>query len=144
MLHYLVAAIIVRENQILLGQRSPNRAFYPDVWDVFGGHIEPDEQPDQTMIRELQEELGITPTRWNELEIIKDSVPARDEMPSHDLIVHFYCVTDWAGNPVNRQLEEHSVIQWFSYDEAVKLELAHHSYPGLFARCLQSIAEDGR
>jgi 8-oxo-dGTP diphosphatase len=144
MFHHLVAAILVREDRILLGQRSPTRAFYPDVWDVFGGHIEPDEPPDQTMIRELQEELGITPTRWNELETIKDSVPARDEMPSHDLIVHFYCVTDWAGNPVNRQLEEHSLIQWFSYDEAVKLELAHHSYPRLFARCLQSIAGDAR
>lgn len=143
MIHNLVAAILVHEDRILLGQRSPTREFYPNVWDVFGGHIEPNEQPEQTLIRELQEELDITPTRWMELETIKDSVPASNDMPSHDLIVYFYCVTDWLGKPVNRQLEEHSVIEWFSYVEAIKLELAHHSYPGLFAQCLQSIMDNG-
>ena len=142
MMHYLVAAILVREDKILLGQRSPTRDFYPDVWDVFGGHIEPDEQPEKTLIRELQEELDITPTRWRELEILRESVPETNEMAAHDLVVHFYCVSEWVGSPVNRQLQEHSLIQWFSYDEAVQLKLAHHSYPGLFAECLQ-LPKDG-
>ena len=144
MVHNLVAAILVHGDRILLGQRSPARAFYPNVWDVFGGHIEPGEQPEQTLIRELQEELDITPTQWLELETIHDSIPARDAMPPHDLVVYFYCVTKWKGEPVNRQPEEHTVIQWFSYDEAVQLELAHHSYPRLFMQCLKSIAGDER
>ena len=142
MLHHLVAAIIIHRQRILLGQRSPGRVFYPNVWDVFGGHIEPEELPEGTLVRELQEELDITPTHWAELEIIRESVPEREDTPSYDLIVHFYCVTGWMGKPVNRQLEEHTLIQWFSYDEAVRLELAHPDYPRLFARCLQSIAED--
>jgi 8-oxo-dGTP diphosphatase len=142
MVHNLVAAILVHEDRILLGQRSPTRAFYPNVWDMFGGHIEPDEQPEQTLIRELQEELDVTPVRWMELEVLQDSVPEREDMPSHDLIVYFYCVTEWTGTPVNRQLEEHSTIQWFSYDDAVKLNLAHHSYPGLFRDCLQLIRDN--
>jgi 8-oxo-dGTP diphosphatase len=131
MVHQLVAAFIVQEGRILLGQRASDRAFYPDVWDVFGGHIEPGERPDQTLVRELEEELGITPTQWTELGVIRDS------LPEHDLVVYLYCVTAWIGTPSNRQPEEHSLIQWLSYSEAVRLDLAHASYPRLFARCLQ-------
>jgi 8-oxo-dGTP diphosphatase len=138
--HHLVAAILVRGDRILLGRRSPHRAFYPDVWDVFGGHIEPDEQPDQALVRELQEELDITPVQWRTLEIIKESIPERDDMSAYDVIGHFYHVTAWMGTPVNRQPDEHSVIQWFSYAEAVKLDLAHPGYPRLFAQCLQWIS----
>jgi len=141
MVHRLVAALILQGDRILLGKRSAGRAFFPNVWDVFGGHIELAEQPLQTLIRELREELDIMPTRWMELETIRESVPERDNKPSHDLFVHFYCVPGWTGKPINRQPEEHSVIQWFSYAEAVKLNLAHSSYPGLFAQCLQSITD---
>jgi 8-oxo-dGTP pyrophosphatase MutT (NUDIX family) len=136
MVHHLVAAIIIQGDRILLGQRSPGRAFWPDVWDVFGGHVEPDEQPDQTLVREVQEELDISPTQWRQLEVLKECVPARANVPAQDLIVHLYCVTAWNGSPVNRQPEEHSLIQWFSYAEAIQLDLAHPSYPRLFAQCL--------
>ena len=142
MVHHVAAAILIREDKILLGQRSPTRAFYPDVWDVFGGHIEPDEQPEQALIRELQEELDITPKQWIELETISETVPERDGMLSHDLVARFYLIMNWVGTPINRQSEEHSVIQWFSYEEAIKLDLAHPAYPRLFAECLQWIADN--
>lgn len=142
MVHHLVAAVLVREDKILLGQRSRTRDFYPDVWDVFGGHIEQDERPEQTLIRELHEELDITPLQWTELEIIKESISEHGDMPSYDVIGYFYHVTAWKGTPINRQPEEHSTIQWFSYDEAVKLDLAHPAYPRLFAECLQWIADN--
>jgi 8-oxo-dGTP diphosphatase len=141
MVHHLVAAFIVRGDRILLGQRSPEREFYPNVWDVFGGHIEMDEQPETALVRELQEELDITPSEWIKLEILRDSIPGQEGRPSHALVVHVYCVTDWRGTPVNRQPEEHSAIQWLSYEEAVKLDLAHHSYPRLFAKCVQTSAD---
>jgi 8-oxo-dGTP diphosphatase len=136
MVHHIVAALIVQSDRILLGHRSSGRTFYPNVWDLFGGHIEPGEQPDQTLIRELREELGITPTRWTDLETIMGSVPERDGISSDNLICHLYCVTAWLGTPVNRQPHEHSTIQWFSYTEAVQLDLADPVYPRLFAKCL--------
>jgi 8-oxo-dGTP diphosphatase len=141
MVHYIVGGLIVQSDRILLGHRSERRAFYPNVWDVFGGHMEPGEQPEETLVREIQEELGITPTLWTDLETIRESVPARDGVPSHDLICHLYCVTAWLGTPVNRQPHEHSTIQWFSYAEAVQLDLADLVYPRLFAQCLGSITK---
>ena len=142
MVHHIVAGIIVGTDRILLGKRSPERAFFPNVWDVFGGHIEPGEQPEQTLVREVEEELGILPTRWTDLETITELVPEHDGNPSYDLIVHFYCVTAWSGTPVNMQPHEHTTIQWFSFAEAIKLDLAHPGYPRLFAQCLRSIAEN--
>jgi mutator protein MutT len=142
MVHHLVAAIIIQGDRLLLGQRAPGRVFYPNVWDVFGGHIEPGEHPDQTLVRELQEELDITPTHWMELETIRESVPQHDDIPAHDLVVHLYRVRDWLGTPVNMQPHEHSLIQWFSYAQALQVELAHPSYPRLFAQCLQSITDN--
>ena len=40
--------------------------------------------------------------------------------------------------PVNRQPEEHSVIDWFSQAQANELPLADPIYPELFARYLNS------
>jgi mutator protein MutT len=132
MKHEVVAALIIQSQRILLGQRAADRAFYPGVWDVFGGHMDHGEKQEQTLVRELQEELGITPTKWTYLETMKISL----QEASDSLIVHLYLVTAWEGTPQNLQLDEHSVIGWFSLAEAVQLPLADASYPSLFARYL--------
>ena len=129
MTHEIVTALIVRSQKVLLGHRSATREFYPDVWDVFGGHMEPGEQPDETLLRELREELGITPTRWLFVETF--------HKPSEELTAHLYLVTDWQGTPINRQPEEHSEIGWFALAEATQLRLADASYPMLFERYLK-------
>ena len=128
--HEVVAALIIQSQKILLGLRAANRAFYPDVWDLFGGHIESGEQRNDTLVRELKEELDITPTEWKYLETIP--------VPSASLTVHLYLVTAWAGTPVNRQPDEHSAIGWFSLAEATQLKLADELYPKVFARYLIS------
>jgi 8-oxo-dGTP diphosphatase len=136
--HEVVGALIIRSQMILLGQRSATRAFYPNVWDVFGGHVEPGEQHHQTFVRELQEELGITPTRWTYLETLVLSLPLQGNEPSDQITLHLYLVTDWTGRPANHQPDEHSAIGWFSLAQATQLELAHPTYPVLFARYLAS------
>ena len=137
MTHEVVVALIVRSKSILLGRRSAERAFYPDVWDMFGGHVEPGEERGQALVRELEEELGITPAGWTFLETLTVDLPATDASPPDLLIVHLYLVTDWTGTPVNMQLEEHSTIGWFSVEEAVRLDLADTIYPTLFEKYLK-------
>ena len=138
MSHEVVAALIIQSQKILLGLRSTTREFYPDVWDLFGGHVEPGEGHEQTLLRELHEELGITPTQWTFLETLTVSLPANGNEPSDLMIVHLYLVTAWKGTPFNRQPEEHSVIHWFSPAQATQLHLADPTYPTLFARYLAS------
>ena len=128
MTHEVVAALILQSQKILLGQRSATRKYYPNVWDLFGGHMEPGEATEQTLAREVEEELGIAPTQWTFLETI--------HKPSEQLTLHLYLVTQWIGTPVNRQLDEHSTIGWFTLAEAKQLSLADPGYPALFTRCL--------
>src|SRR4026209_800191 len=132
----VVAALIIESQMILLGQRSLAREFYPNVWDVFGVHIEPGEHQHQTLIRELQEELGITPTKWTILETIVASIPEERGVQSYQLYLHLYLVTAWSGTPVNQQLHEHSSIQWFSLAQALQLDLAHPTYAQIFTKYL--------
>lgn len=131
--HEVAAALIIRSQKILLGHCSAAWTFYPNVWDVFGGHVEPGEEYNKTLIRELQEELGITPTQWRYLEEISFLSADSDLVP-----LYLYLVTAWTGPPTNRQLEEHSAIDWFSLEEAVQLPLAHPDYPTIFARYLSA------
>src|SRR5687767_13379343 len=138
MIHEVVAALIVRESRILLGQRSATRTFYPSVWDMFGGHVEPGEDPSQTLVRELEEELGITPAEWMFLETFRLPVPAQGKEKPGEMIAHLFLVTAWSGTPANRQPEEHNTMGWFSPEEAVQLDLADPVYRRLFTQYLKS------
>ncbi|MDQ2808518.1 MAG: NUDIX hydrolase [Chloroflexota bacterium] len=122
--------------QILLGKRTAARAFYPNVWDVPGGHCEAGESPEQTLVRELAEEIGVTPTAWHKLDELQLTTLGQADT----LVMHFYAVTRWTGTPTNRQPEEHSEIGWFGIEEACTLDLADPEYPALFRRAIAIIS----
>lgn len=136
MSHEVVAALIVQGQKVLLGLRSAERKYIPNVWDVFGGHLEPGEEHHQTLVRELKEELGVTPTQWKYLETLTLSYSGTVDEPAEEWTTHLFLVTAWTGTPTNRQTDEHSAIGWFSLEEATQLELADPIYPTLFARYL--------
>ena len=127
-LHRLAGGIILRKGAILLGKRASSLELAPNVWDVFGGHIESSEEPGETLVRELQEELGITPTHFVPLTVLRGF----DEQAKDAYELNLYCVTAWKGVPENLQPEEHSAIQWFTIHETQSLELALPAYQALF------------
>lgn len=58
-----VAAIILLDDDYLLQLRDPKPSiFYPDHWGLFGGGVEPGESETDALVRELDEELGLTVT----------------------------------------------------------------------------------
>ena len=54
-----VAGALTSDGKVLLVKRSRQSRFYPDVWDLFGGHIEGEEFSEDALRREALEELQV-------------------------------------------------------------------------------------
>ena len=65
--------VLVRDGRVLLGLRSRSAGSHHGRWDVIGGHREPGETDEQTMIRELYEELRVVPTHYEHVGILTES-----------------------------------------------------------------------
>lgn len=109
----IVTGALIREGQILLVHRSPNRPVYPDVWGLGGGHMEPGETELAALARELDEELGVQIEPGSAVHLCRLQVGRGEES------VHFsaWIVKQWAGTPTNAAPEEHDEIRWFRPEE---------------------------
>lgn len=129
MIRRCAGGILLRSRLILLGRRAPDRDYYPGVWDIIGGHCAAGERPEDTLVRELQEELGVVPTRFALRAVLEEPQPERY---GHGRC-HVFVVTDWIGEP-RRLGTEHSELRWLALAEAANLDLAHPGYRDLFQR----------
>ena len=112
-------AVIYRQGRVLLGKRSRTRSYYPGVWDLFGGHVEPGERPETAMTRELSEELGIEPINAQLVRVVSETRP---DTQRHGEF-HVYLVTHWLGEPRLKNAE-HDQLGWFTLANAAALDLA--------------------
>ena len=110
------AGILFRNGKILLGKRSAGRDFYPDVWDLPGGHRKDSETPEETLVRELKDELGITPIEFKHIALLHE--PKNSTYGEYDYRI--LLVTDWLGNATNLTPDEHSEIGWFAPADAAR------------------------
>ena len=59
-----VGALILNPlGQVFVQRRVPTAAVWPGVWDIVGGHMEPDESTADALAREVREETGWTVVR---------------------------------------------------------------------------------
>src|SRR5205823_14997573 len=117
-IHVTSTGLVVRDGRVLLGRRTSTTRF-AGMWDAFGGHLVPCEEPAVALARELEEELAIRVSGPRFLGIYEDVDPT-----SKDLFRHYlFLVTQWEGEPRIAN-EEHSEIRWFTPSDAVMLNLA--------------------
>jgi 8-oxo-dGTP diphosphatase len=101
------AAIIVKNGQVLLGQRRKGDR-HPFKWEFPGGKVEYGESPRQALVRELREELQIEAKIGVELARYEHDYPSGSRV--HLL---FFVVKDFAGQPVAKVFEQ---ISWVDLD----------------------------
>jgi 8-oxo-dGTP diphosphatase len=120
--HQVVAGVLVHDGRVLLCRRRADLSWYPGVWDVVGGHVEPGETPEEALRRECREELAIEVTSLA-------GVPRAVEEPG--LSMRIFVVCRWLGEPVNAAHEEHEEIRWFNASELTGLDRHNFADPRL-------------
>ena len=90
----VVAAVIERDGLVLACRRRTDRSA-GGLWEFPGGKVEPGERPEQTLIRELAEELGIRV----EEPCLAPLTFASHAYPDFHLLMPLYVCRRWTGTP---------------------------------------------
>nr|CAD6432795.1 8-oxo-dGTP diphosphatase MutT [Rhizobium sp. Q54] len=104
MLLVAACALVDSDNRILLAQRPQGKEL-AGLWEFPGGKVEQGETPEETLIRELQEELGIT-TR---IPCLAPLTFASHTYESFHLLMPLYICRRYDGIPVG---QEGQAIKW--------------------------------
>lgn len=108
--------IFVNDNShVLLFLRDNNPSIpFPNMWDVPGGHVEDNETPDQCIVREMKEEMGMN---LDGFQIF--SIEEFDDRIEYSF---------WKKENIDITkvvLTEGQYLKWFSEDDINKTELAY-------------------
>ncbi len=101
----VVAAIIKRDKNIIIAQRL--KGDLAGRWEFPGGKIEPNETPEQALIREIKEELEIT--------ITIDSFLMKAEWDYPTFHLDMDCFICHTADSIE-YLNDHSAIKWLPID----------------------------
>ena len=88
-------ALVDTDGRVLLAQRPAGKSM-PGLWEFPGGKVETGERPEQTLIRELKEELGIV---VNEA-CLAPLTFASHGYPDFHLLMPLYVCRRWEGTAV--------------------------------------------
>lgn len=101
----VVAAIIMDHGKVFATQRGYGE--FKDGWEFPGGKIEPDEAPEEAVIREIKEELD------TEIEVIELLDTVEYDYPKFHLSMDCFVCHIKSGNLV---LKEHEAAAWLTKD----------------------------
>jgi 8-oxo-dGTP diphosphatase len=100
----VACALLDADRRVLISQRPPGKEM-AGLWEFPGGKIEPGERPEEALIRELREELGIE---------VQEACLAPLTFASHAyqdfvLLMPLFVCRRWAGTVEGR---EGQVLKW--------------------------------
>ncbi len=103
----VVAGIIINAQLEILVAQRPAYVSHPGFWEFPGGKIEPFETPQQALIREFQEEIGIH---------IMNAIPfmkVEYAYPNRIIALDVWQIEKYKGNPYGA---EGQLVQWITLD----------------------------
>lgn len=116
---HVAVGVIVRQRQILLALRN-SKQHQGGKWEFPGGKLEAGESVQQALIRELQEEIGITVTDCSAF------MQLQYDYPEKTVLLDIWLVTDFSCEPHGR---EGQPLRWASIEELSSLALPDANQP---------------
>jgi 8-oxo-dGTP diphosphatase len=107
----VVAGILLKRGKFLAVQRPAGKSF-AGFWEFPGGKVESGESPEQALIRELVEEIGVLP---------RSHVLWREKLKQYSEVrvrLMFFLVHEFAGRP---KPLENQALRWLTMQEALAL-----------------------
>ncbi len=95
---FTAAILIKKDNTVLLAQRPEGKTF-AGLWEFPGGKVEVPESPEAALVRELNEELGITV----QPEKLEPFTFVSEDCATFHLLMALYLVRDWEHDPIGRE-----------------------------------------
>ncbi len=108
-----VAFMLIADNAILVEKRSATKRLLPNALAIPGGHVEEGESVEAALVRELHEELNITPHGFSALCTLLHQA---EELRR----IHYFVVERWAGDMVALEAES---LRWLPLDDLGALDL---------------------
>ena len=105
----VAAAVVFREGRVLLTQRKQG-SHLAGAWEFPGGKVEPDEDPRDTVVRELREELGVDLHVGDILDV------AFHRYPEKSVLLLFYEAALTESSPEPRPLDV-ADIRWAARED---------------------------
>jgi 8-oxo-dGTP diphosphatase len=124
----VVAALVRREGRVLVSRRRADQAM-PLLWEFPGGKVEPGEDPEAALVREVREELGC------ELRVGRIDEVVFHKYPDFDLYMLVYAGVIVDGEPRAVEVAE---VAWVEAARLPELDLLPADYP--LARALAAAA----
>lgn len=91
-------ALVDVEGRVLIAQRPEGKTL-AGLWEFPGGKVEAGETPEATLVRELQEEIGVTV----EQACLAPLTFASHTYPDFHLLMPLYVARRWSGIPAPRE-----------------------------------------
>ncbi len=113
----MVGGALFHNGKLLVVKRTPERVFWPNLWEVPGGKVESGETDEDAIGREFLEETGINVIRIRHYHQFEYSYAGKEAV-EHDFIV-------FADNyKVTIDPKEHTEFRWVSREELKSLEIS--------------------
>ncbi|MBW9090782.1 NUDIX domain-containing protein [Rhizobium wenxiniae] len=79
----IVCAAFIDDGRVLLARRAAHRKWSANKWDLVGGHVEKGEGLDVALVRECQEEVGLTPRAFDHVATLYEDDDRKKKSPFH-------------------------------------------------------------